>query len=82
MESVDRLISACGRNNVKDVRRIISEGVDINGQDSDGTTGLMVSMRHSYCTETARILLGYNNIKLDIKDKDGYTALHWACIIV
>ena len=79
MERVDWLIFACRRRNVKEVRRIISEGVDINGQDSDGKTGLMVSMSASYRTETARILLGHNNIKLDIKNKDGRTALHFAC---
>ena len=80
MERVDWLIFACRRRNVKEVRRIISEGVDINVQGRAGMTVLMVSMSTDVSIEIARILLGCKNIKIDIKGKDGYTALYYACM--
>merc|ERR1712179_670758 len=29
--------------------------------------------------EVVEALLGWNNIRIDIRDKDGWTALHYAC---
>merc|ERR1719206_11922 len=42
-------------------------------------TGLMSAMSAS-SNKAVRILLGCTNIKIDIKDDVGYTALHYACI--
>ena len=72
-------VIACMDNKVRKVRRMISKGVDNNGEDSDGATGLMWAMRCG-STEVVRILLGSNNIKIDTKDSiTGNTALHFAC---
>ena len=66
-------------DNVRKVRRMISEGMDVNSLGKVGFTGLMVAMAMNN-TEVSRILLGCNNIKIDIKEiKDGWTALHIAC---
>jgi len=80
MASVDRFIVACYDNKVREVRRMISEGVDINGLDSiHGVTGLMVSMMCGN-KDVVRILLGCNSMKMDSKTSAGRTALHWACL--
>ena len=65
-------------DNVRKVRRMISEGVDVNSLGKVGFTGLMVAMAMNN-TEVSRILLGCNNIKIDIKNPYGLTALHVAC---
>ena len=81
MTSVNSFIIACYNNKVREVRRMISEGVDINGMDSKyGVTGLMMAMMNGH-TEVVRILLGSNNIKIDTKNRSGTssTALHLAC---
>ena len=57
---------------------MISEGVNINGVNSYGCTGLIWATL-SGKTEVSRILLSCNNIKIDIKDECGSTALHYAC---
>ena len=63
---------------VRKVRRLISEGVDINGVHSRyGCTGLIVGMLHGN-TDIVRTLLECSNIKIDIKDSYGWTALHCA----
>ena len=79
MDNIEEFVTACDLNNVIEVRRMISEGVNINGMDSDGHTGLIVAMGHDN-TEVSRILLSCNNIKIDTKDKIGSTALHSACL--
>jgi len=61
------------------VTKLLAEGVDINGGDSNGRTGLMGAMRMGY-TEVATILLAHDDIKLDTTDVTGRTALHYACI--
>ena len=78
MVNISKFVSACGTNEVIEVRRMISEGVDINGVDSYGYTGLMMAM-YKGNTEVSRILLSCNNIKIDIKNNIGWTALHYAC---
>ena len=78
MVNINKFVTACDDNKVIEVRRMISEGVNINGRDGDGFTGLMVAMYNGN-TEVSRILLSCNNIKIDIKDKYGMTALHAAC---
>ena len=51
-------------SNVREVRRMISEDVDINGVDKDSHTGLMWAMM-ACSNRVVRILLGCNNIKID-----------------
>ena len=70
-----KFVFDCGSaNKVIEVRRMISEGVNINGGDEYGDTGLMTAMGRGN-TEVSRILLSCNNIKIDIKNKLG---LSWA----
>ena len=57
---------------------MISEGVDINGEDICGMSGL-ISASIMGNSEVIRILLSCRNIKIDSKDVAGWTALHWAC---
>ena len=84
MDNVYDFFESCAKPNVEDVERLISEGVDINGFDKgdvnvDPATGLMAAMSNDN-TEVVRILLSCNNIKIDIQDIIGYTALHYACL--
>jgi len=60
------------------VRRMTSEGVNINGEDKYGVTGLQMAMLGGH-TEVVRILLGCNEIKIDSKNRIGHTALYLAC---
>jgi len=78
MVNISKFVYACAKNKVIEVKRMISEGVNINGVNSKERTGLMVAM-YTDNTEVSRILLSCNNIKIDIKDKNGETALHYAC---
>ena len=78
MDKIYKFVSACRYNKVIEVRRMISEGVNINDEDTvTRDTGLIVAM---WCgnTKISRILLSCNNIKIDIKDKYSSTALHFA----
>ena len=76
---IDAFVHACLFNRVTEVTKLLAEGVDINGGDCNGRTGLMGAMRMGY-TEVAIILLAHNDIKLDTTDVTGRTALHYACI--
>ena len=79
MENIEEFIDACENNKVKEVKRMIAEGVDINDLDSDGRTGLIKAMGNGR-TEVVRILLGCNNIEIGTKDViTDRTALHFAC---
>jgi len=81
MEIIEEFIVACEANKIKKVKKMISEGVDINDLDSDGRTALMKTMGNGR-TELVRILLGCNNIKIDTKDViTDRTALHFACYL-
>ena len=73
-----RFVTACQANDVIGVKNMISEGVDINGEDICGMSGL-ISASIMGNSEVIRILLSCRNIKIDSKDVAGWTALHWAC---
>jgi len=79
MDSNEEFVKACYVNNVKEVKRMITEEVNINAANNVEVTGLMQAMFRGN-TEVSRILLGCKNIKIDIKDIYGNTALHNACI--
>lgn len=64
---------------------LIAKGADVNAQDAFGKTALMhaASAAHaqgnSYSSYTEMLaFLIENGAKLDIEDKDGFTALYWA----
>ena len=60
---------------------MISEGVDINCQDKLSRTGLMEAMSNG-SNKVVRILLGCNNIKIDISNKNGWTALLFMMLVI
>ena len=76
--NIDAFVEACEFNDVKKVRRIISEGVDINGGNRHSETGLMRAMSHGHM-KIVELLLSCEDIKIDIQNSIGLTALHWAC---
>ena len=77
--SIDSFIQVCIFNQVLQVEKLIKEGVDINGVNNVGQTGLMMAMMFGN-TEVAAALLAHVDIKLDTTDIYGSTALHWACL--
>ena len=73
---------ACINNNLEDLVRLIAKGVDVNRtRDKKGTTGLMDAMLRGMTDkeEIVKTLLKCPDIKIDIRDSDGWTALHHAC---
>jgi len=57
----------------------MDEGVDINGGNYNGKTGLMGAMMMG-SMEVVEILLARDDLILDTTDNSGKTALHYACI--
>jgi len=79
MKNNEEFLLACAHSGIREISKMISEGVDINGVNNRyGYSGLMLAMGEGN-TEAAGLLLGCPNIKIDIQDIHGYTALHHAC---
>lgn len=76
MESIEDFVIACEYNDLGKVKKMISDGVDINGEVLNGVTGLWMAM-HEGNTEVVAFLLSRENIRIDTTSL--YTALHWAC---
>merc|ERR1712129_491938 len=74
--TITKFVDACMYNQVPVVRRMLSEGVDINARDSSGRTGLYRAMSNNK-TDTVRLLLGHSDIQID--STDSITDLHTAC---
>merc|ERR1712129_474847 len=53
--TITKFVDACMYNQVPVVRRMLSEGVDINARDSSGRTGLYRAMSNNK-TDTVRLL--------------------------
>jgi len=77
MASIHTFVMGCMTGKVKEVRRSVAAGVDINGRAGVGI-GLIEATRHGHF-EIVKILLENNAIKLDATDDHGETALHVAC---
>jgi len=58
------------------IQLFLTAGMDVNSQDEDGNTALMMAVWFSYTedVEIVRLLLD-NGADLNVKDKDGWTAL-------
>ena len=70
---------ACRHNNIPEVKRMISAGVDLNSGDSRyGITGLMGAVSKN-SNEVVEILLDLKDIQIDTTDNINRTALHYAC---
>jgi ankyrin repeat protein len=82
------LHAACGNINTLpiDVFKFLIEtlGCDVNAQDNNNDTPLHLAFRYfnprnGGDIKTLTYLLTQTNINVNIKDKYGYTILHWAC---
>jgi len=69
---------ACACNYGELAKLLLDKDADPNIKGNDGQTALINSIFHGNDVMTS-ILLQYDNIKLDLQDKTGDTALHWAC---
>ena len=58
------------------MRAALQRGVDLNGKDQNGRTGLMLSLMENQ-KEVASYLLDQENIDINIVSDWGETALHW-----
>merc|ERR1712129_33935 len=82
--TITQFVNACCYNQVSVVRRMISEGLDINARDINASvrneeTGLFAAMSNNK-TDIVRLLLAHSDIKIDTTDSiTGDTALHLAC---
>merc|ERR1712129_188034 len=74
--SIYQFVHCCSNNNVSEVSRMISEGVDING--TYGLTGLQHAMVKNH-SEIVKLLLAHIDIQLGVTNFEGSTALHFAC---
>lgn len=67
---------AAASGDIETVRRLIDDGVEVNGQSPNGTTALMAAVKNGK-TEVACELLELG-ADLAICDQDGLTAVSWA----
>jgi len=79
MLDIDTFVHACLLNKVTEALDLLDEGVDINGGNYNGKTGLMGAMMMG-SMEVVEILLARDDLILDTTDNSGKTALHYACI--
>jgi ankyrin repeat/protein kinase domain-containing protein 1 len=70
---------AAASGNLAEVNAILSAGVDLTSKDSEEMTALMAAVRFQRDDVTAAILDYADNEALMAVDKEGWTALHWAC---
>ena len=67
----------CERGDLEDVREALVRGEDVNGNDSDGMTGLMWAVKHKH-NSIVEFLLQYPGVDVNCQDSLGGTALHWS----
>jgi ankyrin repeat protein len=67
---------AASAGDVETVRRLIDDGVEINGQSPNGTTALIAAVKNGQSTIACELVeLGAD---LTICDQDGFNAIQWA----
>lgn len=70
------LLIAADSDNIESITYLLSQGADINAQDSKGKTPLITAVKFKNFPVLKHLL--QNKPRLDIKDKNGLTALGWA----
>ena len=70
---------ACASGDLELVKRLQSEGQDINQPESDNTRSPLMAALMRKNTEVTDYLLGLPNINIDYSNEDNWTALHFAC---
>jgi ankyrin repeat protein len=73
----EELIQAVKDNNIKLVKKIIQQGIDINYQTKNGNTALYWASRNGY-TEIVELLLKVSGVNINIQYNVGNTALMFA----
>jgi ankyrin repeat protein len=74
---VDALCRAAANSRVPIIKKLLADGVDINGIDVAGNTAIHVTARVG-CVNAAKLLLA-TNPKLDVLDRHDLTPLMVAC---
>ena len=72
-----RLWDLCCDGDIEGVEAAIDNGADVNEEDEDGCTGLMMALGSSQ-NNVVQVLLNHPQIDINKVDEDGYCALHWA----
>ena len=67
---------AASTGDLPTIRRLVEDGVEVNGQSPNGTTALMAAIKNGH-KETAFELVDLG-ADLSLEDHDGYTAIEWA----
>ena len=71
----DSLIIAVNKNNIEKVKKLILQGADINGKDSDGLSILFIAARQR-SNDIIELLLN-KGVDINQLDSNGDTLLHW-----
>jgi ankyrin repeat protein len=71
-----KLFSAIGQNDLLSVERLIREGANIEGRETNGMTPLMDAAEHGNVPLLSLLL--ESGAKPNVKDEQGETALSWA----
>lgn len=78
MDLHEKLFDACKRGDVAAVKNCIDCGANVNQQNSDGVTCLMIACKYDY-PDIMHLLLDETDVNCDICDKRNRTALFFAC---
>lgn len=73
------LLLAAEHNNLRAVRKAISEGADINTCDPVGKFTPLIVASEENRTNIIRCLLDQPGIDINASNRSGHTALHYAC---
>lgn len=78
------LIEACSNGNIEIVKTLVENYVDININDKDGNTCLIIACKNNYFHIAKYILMNNKNemIDVNVKNKQNYTALYYCCITI
>ena len=69
------LIQFCEKGDLEGVKAALQRGEDVNSKDDFGWTGLMGGRNH---ISVVALLLSTPNIDVNLKDNEGWSALHFA----
>ncbi|CAF4599735.1 unnamed protein product [Rotaria sp. Silwood1] len=73
------LFEACQKVDIEQIKYLIEQKYNINQLNEQGRTALHYCCDHQNI-DCARLLLEYDNSIINIKDNEGFSALHLACL--
>ena len=74
-----RLCELAGNGELAEVRSALVRGEDVNSRGTKGTTALMWAVWNNH-NSIVKLLLDQPAVDVNVKDNDGWTALHYAAI--